>query len=361
MFEIVINDRFKPRRISHFNDFNLTLKLDSIASTFGFSWLFNPNDKEHKNAICPSHFHECQIYYDNELLLNGNLINFQFGHGALREVAQIGGYSKTGVLQDSNVPISAYPIQTIGRSIEGVAKSLCSIFGIKVVIDSSVQSKMQSVVMEDDIQPTDTIGSYLKKISEVKGIIMIHNENGDLVFTSVDTSKKPIFKLDSETGSTPITNVSISINGQNMHRNITVVQQADSEGGVGGQHTIRNPYVVGSYIKDKTIKATSGIQDDMPTLARRELANELKNIKLSADSSTWEINDEIIKPGDIITVNDPNLYIYKDAKFVIDSVSYTGSNSEIVCSFTAVPIEVYENGKVKSMYEGINIHDDKYN
>ena len=58
-----------------------------------------------------------------------------------------------------------------------------------------------------------------------------------------------------------------------------------------------------------------------------------------------KINDKLILPGDIITVNDPNLYLYQDVRFVIDSVTYSGSNSEITCSFTALLIDVYTKGK----------------
>lgn len=360
MFEIVINDRFKPRRISKFNDFSLTLNLDSIASIFGFSWLFDPNNLDHKNAICPSHFHECSIYYKKQLLTFGNLINYQFSHGAKRDVVQIGGYTKCGVLEDSTLPISSYPIQTEGQTIESIARRLCGIYDIKVVIDSSVSGRMQSVVEEDEMQPSDTIAGYLRKITEVKDIIMTHNNRGDIVFTSINTNKKPIFKLDSNKGSTPITGVKISVNGQQMHRYITVVQQSDSEGEVGGQATIRNPYVVNSYVKDKIVVSSSGIQDDMGTLARRELSKELKNIVLSCDASKWVIGDDIIKPGDILTVLDPNLYIYKETNFVINSVTYKGANSDITCSFTAQLADCYNSGKVKSMYEGINIHDDRY-
>lgn len=361
MFEIVIDDRFKPRRIKNFNDFTLTLNLDSISSVFGVSWLFNPEDDEHKNAICPSHFHEVQVYYNNELLLNGNLINQSFSHGAKRELVQIGGYSKTGVLEDSTVPIANYPLRVSGMTIENTVKRLCKIFDINVIVDSRVKARLQSIVSEeDDITPTDTIKSYIQKITEVKNVITTHNENGDLVITQIDVDKMPIFKQSYKDGSTPLTELKLSYNGQGMHRYITVLQQADDEGENGGQATIRNPYVVESYVKDKVITAGSGMQDDMRTLARQELSKELKGIKLSAEIAKWEIGDKLIKPGDLIVINDPHLYLYKDVTFVIDSVTYSGTHTSVTCSFTAALKDVYTTTTPENIYEGINIHENKY-
>ena len=159
---------------------------------------FDPEDKDHKNAICQ--FHELEVFYENEILLTGNLINYSFAHGASREVAQISGYSRTGVLDDSTIPIGNFPISTSGQSIINVARKLCDIYKIKVVVDDSVSTLANSIIFEDEIQPSDTIGGFLKKITEPKGIIMMHNAKGDLVFTSINTTKDSIFKLDESKG-----------------------------------------------------------------------------------------------------------------------------------------------------------------
>lgn len=360
MFDIVINDRFRPRRISNFNDFSLNLKWNSTADTFGFTWLFNPDNPDHKNAMCVSHFHECQVYYKDELLVNGNIINAEFKHDQNRQMATLGGYSRPGILDTVNVPINSYPIQTKGISIKKVAERLCKDYSIDIVIDSSVANDMNSIVTDDNIEPTNTIKDYLVKITEPKGIKISHTNNGELLFIQADTKKSPIFELDGTKGSMPAYEISFNFNGQEMHRYITVMQQATETGANGGQYTIRNPYVINTYPKDKTITAGSGDGSDMKKLARQELSKELKMMKLSISMSSWKIGDEMIHPGDIISIIDPALYLYYKSKFFIISANYNGNSEGVKCDLELVPLAVFETTPPESMFRGINLHDVEY-
>lgn len=360
MFEIVINDRFRPRRISNFNEFSLNLKWNSTADTFGFSWLFNPDNPDHKNAMCISHFHECQVYYKSELLVNGNLINARFQHDKNRRMASLEGYTRPGILDTVNVPIYSYPIQTKGLSIKAIANRLCNLYSIDVKIDSSVASDMNSTVKDDNIEPTETIKDYLVKICDPKGIKISHTANGEILFTQANVKKEPIFEIDSKDSSRPAYDMTFNFDGQDMHRYITVMQQATESGANGGQYTIRNPYVINTYPKDKIVTAGSGENSDMKEMARQELSKELKMMKLNISLSNWKIGDEMIKPGDIISIIDPYLYLYYKSKFFIMSASYNGNVDGIKCDLECVPLAVFETTAPESMFRGINLHDTKY-
>lgn len=356
MFEIVVNDRYKPRRISNFTKFTLGLSFDSISDSFGFAWLFDEKNYEHKELLCVSHFHPCQVYYNGELIINGNIINNEFEDSTNPSLVQIGGYSRPGILENSCVSIGNYPLQTKGLSIERVAKKLCDPFHVTVKIDDSVKSKMQTIVEDDNIQPTDTIKSYLQKITEVKRIVMTHNADGDLVFTEANTKSEPVRVFDNRNGSYPATGFKMSFKGEGMHRFITVTQQASGSGTKGGQYTIRNPFVINTYPKDITITSSSGISDDMKSAARQELAKELQNITLSFDIYDWKIGDNLIQPGQIVTVYDEKLYLYLKVNWFIQSVSYNADENGVTCSVSCVLPEVYNQDDVVNIFKEINVH-----
>lgn len=356
MFEIVIKDRYEPRRIGNFNKFTLGLTFDSIADTFGFAWLFDEKNYDHKELLCLSHFHPIEVYYNGEKIITGNLINNEFEHNPDPSMIQIGGYSRPGILSNSCVSVSDYPLQTKGLTIEKVAKKLCTPKHITVKIDDSVLSKMKQVVTDDDIQPTDTIESYLKKITEVKRIVMTHNTDGELVFTEAKTNVNPVRIFDNTTGSFPATGFKMKFNGEGMHRFITVTQQATGSGTKGGQYTIRNPFVINTYPKDITITSSSGNSDDMKSAARQELAKELQNITLSVEVYDWKLGDELIKPGQMITVYDEKLYLYLKVDWFIKSVSYNADEKGVTCSLSCVLPEVFNEDEVLNIFKDINIH-----
>lgn len=356
MFEISIYDRYQPRRIQNFNEFSLALNFDSTCDTFGFMWLFDEKNYDHKELLCLSHFHPCDVYYNNELIIAGIITNNHFGNAPTAEMVQIGGWSRPGVLENSCVPIGNYPLQTTGLSILQVAKKLCDPYNVKIIVDPSVASKMNSTVTDDNIQPTDTIKSYLQKITEVKRIIMSHTPKGELLFTEAKTNAEPVIVFNNDQGSYPGTKFSLDFKGEEMHRFITVVQQGTESGSNGGQHTIRNPYVINTYVKDKTVTSSSGIADDVRHAARQELSKELQNITLNVDISGWRVGDKIIKPGDLITVYDEKLYIYKKVNWFVKSANYTANSSGVQCTLVCVLPDVFTNTDVQNIFANINIH-----
>ncbi len=46
-----INHRVGVVDVSFFNDFEVNLKYDSVASTFGFSFYFDPKNQQHAEGL----------------------------------------------------------------------------------------------------------------------------------------------------------------------------------------------------------------------------------------------------------------------------------------------------------------------
>lgn len=349
-----INDRIRNRKVEYFNNFNINLKYDSIASAFSFGFYFDPANKELKDLACIGHFHTCTLEHNDELLLTGYLLSEAFTGASTRQLVQFSGYSLPGVLEDCEIPPSLYPLQSDGLSLREIAQKLIVPFGLKMSIDPAVSSRMNSVYQKTTAKETQTIKSFLTELAIQKNIIVTHTSKGELLFTEAKAKQKPILNFGSEDG-IPFTNMSLSFNGQAMHSHITVMKQADSDGGNAGESTIENPYVPFVY-RPKVLVQSSGDDNDTGKAAKSALASELKNLTLKIVTDRWEIDGKIIKPNNIISVQNPEIYLYEKSNWFIESVNLTGDNVKTTATLTCVLPEVYNGETPKYLFEGINLH-----
>jgi prophage tail gpP-like protein len=338
-----INDRIKVRNIEFFNKFSVNLKYDSVGSTFAFSYYFDPKNDEHRELSCVSHFHEATVQHNGETLVTGYILSEVFNSNNVKQLVQCAGYSLPGVLEDCQIPPSLYPLQSDGLTLRQIAKKLLQPFNIKMIVDSSVSSKMDIVYDKTTAKESDSIKSYLTDLASQRDIIITHNEYGNLVFTKIKANMIPLLTFEPGNNSIPFTNMSMSFSGQPMHSEITVMKQASSDGGNAGETTISNPYVPIVY-RPKVLIQNSGDDNSIEDAAKNALAAELKNINLIIDTDRWDVDGKIIRPNNLISVINPELYIFKKTNWFIESVDYSGDEKGERAKITCVPVEVY-NGK----------------
>lgn len=347
-----INDRIRQRQINFFNDFTLSLRHDAIGSTFSFGFYFNPENPEHKEVMCIGHYHLCTIEHNGELLLTGMILSQKFSGKNTRQYATISGYSLPGVLEDCEIPTSLYPLQSDGLSLKQIAEKLLNPFNLKMKIDESVSSKMNSSFDTSVAKESQNIKSYLSSLASQKNIVLTHTEKGELLFTSAKTNMKPIAHFGEDI---PATDMDLSFDGQKMHSHITVLKQADSDGGNAGEHTIRNPYVINTVFRPKVITQNSGKDTETGDAARNALSEELKGITLKISTDRWIIDGKIIKPNNIISVKNPSVFLYKESKWFIDGVDLKGNEKETTAVLHCVLPEVYNNNTPEYLWKGINL------
>jgi len=352
-----INDRIRNRKIDFFNNFTLGLRFDSIGDTFGFGFYFNPDNAELKELMCIGHYHECEVTYNGETLVTGFTLGQDFTSASVRSFVQITGYSLTGVLADCTIPTSIYPLQSNGLSLKQIAQKLIRPFNLKMVIDSSVEALMNGTFKATTANETQTIERYLSELATQKNIVMSHTEKGELLFTKAKTKQTPILEFDVPNGkSLPGTTMKLNFNGQSMHSHITVMKQADSDGGNAGEYTIRNPYVINTVYRPTTITQTSGDDNDTEKAAKTALAAELKNLKLTITTDRWLVDGKILKPNNLVTVINPEIYLYKKSTWFIESIDFTGDETKTTATLHCVLPEVYNGETPVYLFKGINLH-----
>lgn len=347
-----INDRIRTRKVEFFNGFNVSLRYDSIASAFSFNFFFNPDNLEHKEMTCVGHYHIATVEHNDELLLTGYVLSEKFVDSSVKTLSAFGGYSLPGALEDCEIPPSLYPLQSDGLTLKEIAEKLIKPFGLKMVIDPSVTSRMNSVYEKTTAGAGQNIKAYLTELAAQKNIIISHNEKGNLLFTEAKTKQKPILNFD---GGIPFTKMELSFNGQAMHSEISVVKQAGKDGGNAGQSTVKNPYV--PYVfRPKVVIQSSGDDIDTELAAKNIRAAELKNLKLIIATDRWEVDGKVIKPNNLISVINKEVYLYKKTDWFIEQVDLSGDNTKTTATLTCVLPEVYNGKEPNYIFKGINTH-----
>jgi len=374
--ELIIFDRIRNRALTFFDEFVVEMKYDSIASTFRFSFLFNPLNPEHKEFACVSHFHIATLKHEGEVILTGYILSQHFDDEPEKQMVHISGYSLPGVLEDCEIypspPVSlkdiafswspdldvkyggGYPLQSDGLSLREIAQKYLSPFGIKMVVDSSVSDSMDEKYDETTAKATQSLKSYLCELASQRNIVITHDEFGRLVFTRPSSTRTPIAHF--ERGSSLFTKMSLVFDGKNMHSNIMVLQQQDEDPEIpSNENETINPYVPFVF-RPRVIVQNSGDANETSNTGKNIRADELRNMKLTIDIAKWEIGKKIIRPGNIITVTNPYVYLYKKSKWFVESVTLKGNPKSLTAAMECVIPECYTGEEPVYIFKGINLH-----
>lgn len=349
---VKINHRLGVVDVTYFSGIQVSLKFDSLASTFSMNFLFNEKNRQHAELACVSHFHECILEHEGQKLINGFILDENFKERAKDELVQFAGYSKPGVLEDCDIPPSIYPLQSDGLTIRQVVEKIIAPFKLKMVVHSSAAGKMDQVIPVTTAKESQNIKSYITELCTQRGIIVSHTTEGDLLFTKANTEGEPLFHVEK---GVIATDIEMSFKGQSLHSDITIMSEANDEGGNAGEYTLQNPYVPIVY-RPKVMKQTSGNDVTVEDMAKNALAAELKEaIRLKVTIDRWKVNGKFILPNNVITVISPKCYIYKKTPFFIESIDYTGDPKKQVAVLNCVLRDVYDNDFRPNIF--VDAHD----
>jgi hypothetical protein len=376
--ELYINDRLRNRKVEFFNSYNFSLRYNSVSSPFSFDFYFDPKVFETKEMACVSHYHLCTLYHKGELFLTGQFVSQGFESSEHKNLVSISGYSLPGILEDSCVPTNkaidqallkgtlklskgspakpyAYPLEDSGLSLKQIAEKYLAVFNISILIDDSVKTEMDTVIETTTLKPTDKIKAYLCELAAQRDINISHDKFGNLVFAKARTNLIPILSFNVPEGGLPGVRMKMIFNGQEMHSQITVMKQSSIADINEGEETVTNPYV--PYVfRPITIMQNSGDNSDTITAAKRALANELRGLKLDIYLDRWDKNGKLLLPNNILSVINPEIYIFKKTDFFIESIDYSGDEKENTAVLHCVLPEVYNGQYPKYIFAGINNH-----
>lgn len=313
--------KINGKNLEHFTDISLKRSLDSIASTFSISVRFNPENDDHKELFKPLQYFDIQIYSDSgELLFTGTILNHAFKSDSGFNLLVISGYSKCGILEDITVPPSMYPLESNKRSLREIANKLCNAFGVKILFDSTILNEVDRVFSKSTCDATETVKSYITKLTSQRNILLSHNEKGEIVLFKPNLKAKPKYYFNKDN----TLSMSSTWNGQAMHSQINVVRQPSAENaGVSTIDKVDSFYV--KKYRPTTKVLSSGEDTDTKKAAENEYAAELKNISLSIELEGL-FND--IKPGDLINVHNHEIYSFAYSRWIVSDIDFSINQNE---------------------------------
>lgn len=363
-FELKINVRHSDtgrlvRSITRFTRLSLSLKFNSLASTFEFDFYFDPKNKEIAETVCVSHMHECSIWHNGTQELGGIILNQNFVDTGVPGIAKISGYSKPGVLNDSDTPKELYPLEINGLSFKNIINKFVRPFNLSLQIDKNTSNLNKAFIVKDTGGDTDSegyipskstgekidenmgktasetaqnVGAYLTELSTQMNVPMSHTATGAIWITNAKTKGTPILNFDftsndpnNDAKKIPGLKCELNFNGQGLHTHIRVVQQADDEEGVNAsEFTIRNPLIPikkSVIFRNKTVVVNSGNQFTVQEVAKYELGKEIReNVTLKISMAKVNIDSELIRPNNTITIRNPSIFLYTTSTWFIESV-----------------------------------------
>lgn len=366
------------KNINFFSTGSLTLKLDSIASTFEFSTYFQCQDLEYQEIFKPLQYKDIEVYNSKDkLIFTGTILNHRFKSNKGRELVIISGYSKCGILEDVCVPPSSYPLESTNKSLKDIATNLCGLFGIKVNVSDqaksisestlankkknvspksdyeSIKAKSNSVFGRTSASPTETIRDYLAKLASQKNIVLSHNEKGDVLLFQPDYMQKPKYFFTK--GNT--LEMNLDFNGQALHSDINIVRQpSDENAGLSTTDVAKNTLV--NKYRPTTKILSSGDDAQVKDAAKNELASELKAINLTIQLQG--LFDEIY-PGEIVNVHNHYIYCYAYNRFMVDSITMKFDPKEDRTTLNCVIPECFTGGAlIRNVLFNHHDHDNHF-
>lgn len=372
------------RTLRLYNNFVYHKIFNSLASTFGFDFFFDPKNQEHAEIICVSHMHECRLYYtkntdpnyepnDSERELTGYLLLNKFKNNGKPQMVKFSGYAKPGVLLDCDIPPDQYPLETDGLTFKQIITKIIRPFrlydligdktghtglvidkaatGVNIAVENEEEDPEDAA--DEDMKKTSSdtgqnVGSYLSELAKSRNIVLSHNKYGNIHITTPNTKGKPIFNFDftdpspnSDVKKIPGLDVDLTFNGQALHTHITVKMQADDEEeSNGAETTIRNPLLPvgkGFLYRPRCISISSGSEFTVGQAARYELGREIREaVPLKIDMAKIDIDGKLISPNNMITLRDPSQFLYNVADFFIQDVEIRVNEKEEACTMNCV-------------------------
>lgn len=327
---------------SFFNDVAIQLSLDSIASSFSLVCRFNPDNPDHREIFKPLSYKRIEIFDGtSEIVLTGIIVSHEFNASSSPELIKISGYSLGGVLEDVTIPQSAYPLESLKRSLKEITEKLIHIFGLKLVIYESVKKDANLIYDKSVAEPSETIKSYLAKLTAQRNIVLSHDAQGNIILFRPNVLARPSFFFNEQN----TINVSLSINGQALHSEISVIRQPSvNNKNISPVDTIQNTMIGRRRTLVKVLN--SGTDTDTANAASNTLAGQLKNIAIKVTIH----NILNIKPGQIVEVQSPRAYLYSRTRLMVQSVNIKQNNESETMDLSLVLPETYNGSAPKNIF-----------
>ena len=338
-----------------FESFSLDSNLDAVASTFQIALKYSDEDN---SFFTPLSFKNIKIFEDNEIILNGTIINHAFKSDSETNLVIVSGYSIGGVLEDCTIPYELYPLESINKSLKEICDKLLPYFGVEYIIDNSVSHEMNLIFTKSIANPEDNIKSYLSKLASQRNVVICHTQDGKILFFRPNANLKSKGLYDK----TNTIGASLDVDGQSMQSKLYILRQPTmpklprkkkgdpprKKVKVRGKFydEIENKLVLNT--KRTSVKLMSSGEDlDTKQAVQNYLMDQLKNIKISIAFHEWKD----LEIGDLIEYKNNELGLKDSVRLMVTSITKSFDVSSNMYEISCNLPEAYAGGSPKNIFK----------
>jgi len=306
-----ITIKIDGKKFTGFTGYELNLAYDTF-DTFSFSAPYCDAMNELRDAIVPFAFKPCEIYYDGALVLKGTLLTPDPELSDKSGEITLQGYPLCGILNDSMIPPTKYPLECMGINMKGIANAACDPYNIPVVFDGDIGPDFTEV----SIEPTEKIMDFLTKLAKQRNLLFSNTPKGELLFF---TAKKEKAFISFSEGKPPMLSVKPKFAAQDFYSHITGFTKTDAEY-PSYSFTLENKYLINKGIMRHHSTTIEDAENE------NDLANSVKAYagRMFADCVSFELecdghhnaDGELFKKGMTVCVSAPTAMITRETNFI---------------------------------------------
>ena len=327
--------------------FKLKLSIEKAADVFSFQLPWNPENENLKNTFLPFQYKDIEIRIGGVLQFTGTIVNIVPEVTTERRTLKVSGYSTCGILNDCNLPTSAYPLEFQNATFFDICKALTTPFEIEVT--DAVGDNFQ--FEEVDIKPTDKVYGFLAKLAKKRGLLITSDIEGNLI---IQKSTEETADFTFKEGEPDILAIGAKYDGQSGFTTFTgLVDAEDTLDPIGDDsHEIKDefmsqvssarPFVfeIDEIDEGNLIGATEA-------MLRRSWA---KRISYSLTLKGWrDPDDNLWRDNKRINVEYPGVMIYNVTEFLITDIELIKDESKNVTKMTLVLPQSYSDEELEGL------------
>lgn len=330
--------KIENERFRFWESITITRSIDTF-DTLEFTSPFQADNKAFRNIFRPFSFQDVALTIGGKSLFKGTMLTPVPSLTADSKTVAVSGYSLPGVLNDCNMPASAFPLEFNGLGLEEIATRVAKFFGLAVEFTEDQGPIFERVAAEPDKKAFD----FLIGLAQQRNFIISSTPEGKLLFHRSVDKGNPVARF--EQGLAPIIGLTPKFKPQGYYSHVTGLQPSSIFGG-GSAYTVKNPRLEG-IIRPHTFKpndTTDGnVKEAVDAKASRMFADI---VSYDLPVPTWrDSKGELWIPNTTITLKAPGAMVYSEYEFLIRSVTLTKTVDSETASLNLVIPESF-NGKI---------------
>lgn len=317
--------RINGQRWEHWEQVELTLTLDSF-DTFSFTSVFQPELPAFRETFRPFSFLPLTIDVENQQEFYGQLVGVEPKVEPKSKTVHCQGYSLPALLNDVNAPMSAFPLEFNGLTLDQIVTRLAQPFGIATQFDADAGAAFRRVKMERG----QAIYDFIKDLAQQRRLLISNTAEGRLRFFRNITRGAPVVNL--KEGEQPCESVAATFSPQSYYSEITGFAKT-KEGRVGGRYTVQNPNL-NTVVRPLTYTAEDVRAPDLPTAVQARMARMFGNmVAYVVEVPTWrDPQGNLFRPNTLITLEAPGAMVYNRTTLLVRDVVLRQTKSAQNCS-----------------------------